>query len=200
MAVGTDGSFIKPGRSGAKTKMKLWRCCVAGITQRTGVLVGQHMSVRAAMGGVTGAAAFHSRRRMLEHKRSIFISMTGATLSLLEATQLHTFIRLVGVVAGHTTHCALGQSMSFVKVKLRKRILVALITDRRSGIHIAEVVGQLCHWQLTMNAVAACAVQAGAPVGVCGGWVFILVAAAANGIHFAWGFIAKGMHTLALGR
>jgi hypothetical protein len=141
MAVGTDGPFIKPGRAGTKTKMKLWCCCVAGITQRAGVLMGQHVSIRAAMRGVTGAAAFHSRRRVFEYKRSIFVSVTGATLSLLETTQLHTFIRLVGVVTGHTAHCALRQPMSFVKVKLRKRILVALITDRRSGIHIAEVVG-----------------------------------------------------------
>ena len=164
MAVGTDGPFIEPGRPGTKTKMKLWCCCVAGVTQRTGFLVGQHVSIRAAMGGVTGAAAFHSRRRVFEHKRSIFVSMTGATLSLLETTQLHTFIRLVGVVTGHAAHCALRQPMPFVKVKLRKRILVALITDCRSAIDVAEIVGQLCHRQLTMNAVATCAVQAGAPV------------------------------------
>lgn len=144
--------------------MELRRHGMARIAQCASFLVGKHMAIGATVGGMTGTAAFYARRGMFEHKRPIFISMACATLRLLEATKLHTFIRLVGIVAGHAAHRALCQPVAFVEVKLRKRVLVTLITNRRCGIHIAKIVGQRRKLQLTVNAVATRAVEPCAPV------------------------------------
>jgi hypothetical protein len=125
------------------------------------------MSIWATVRGVTRTTAFYAGRRMFEHERPILICMACTTLSLLETTKLHTFIRLVRVMAGHAANSAFRQPVAFIEVELCKRVLMALVANCRGCIYITKIARQRRQRLLVVNAVAVCAIEPCTPMRVC---------------------------------
>jgi hypothetical protein len=74
------------------------------VTQRTGILVRQHVSIRTSMWGMTRATALNSGRRVFEHEWSILVCVAGTALLMFETTKAHTGARRMGIVAGTTRY------------------------------------------------------------------------------------------------
>ncbi len=143
VTVGADGSFVEPGRSpGTEAQMKLRDDGVAGIAELAHLLVGEHVSVRAAVWLVARTASIHPRGAVLEHERTLGVGVAFGADPLAESAKMPRACRRVRIVARRAGNAALLESMALVEGELAEGLLVTLEAGGRGRIHAIEPCGQ----------------------------------------------------------
>jgi len=140
-----------------------WGRRMATEAEVRAVLEFQQMPVGRPMNFVADGAALDLGRPVLVNIRPTLIGMALETRLLLESTQPPPGGGFMGVMAGCAGEDALLESVAFVELEFREDILVA-----GQAIFIGAGSEEVWRELLSVDSVAACAVERGPGMRACG--------------------------------